>query len=1077
MLKEPPPLVQGAITRDATVKELEECLEEHKVLFIYGSTGLGKTTLARLLVSKSDRNWLWGSFRGIQPAQISEYLNRAANRINLLDLERNFVLDDLDLSKLSGFETNLIGLVFGAVASNGRVIITSQSKAPRDLFPKLWLEPHSECEAPYFTEAEIQALAESHGCDSSKQPEAWARLISTTTQGHPQLVHARVRSLNSRNWSQPAVADFIAPADIQEIKKQAARRLMEEIPSEASRTFAYRVSIIGSDFSRRMAMALAQVEPPIALPGEAFEVLVGPWVEQRSGDSYRISPLLAGVGQSTFGHEHLAALHEAVAFSYVQTETVSPFEASTALMHALAAKSEPALVVISKGLVTSQFDMWPVLADYLFWFVNMALAPGQSIFENNPAVNTTLRGVQFLVAANLTDKTTAITVAERWLSEIDQLEPEDFRNGIRLLAYSNIFMHYQVPFRPRFIISLLPEFDRLSKGHAELKVDVSDSEQRIPAIEDKLGRLDPVKGFVAFEVARIDGIDAFEELLDAFEGLSDEERNRYLEPFNDKDFSLSDQLVGRAWLPEVNKEQPDIERCIAAFERGIALGQKWEVITFVSAGCIAISVLRDEYLDDKDGALTALDEVESLLGKDEPNLLNQRAKVLSNKGENVQALGIWEKIFKGRWDKSGVDRAFAARFAGITAAVQEDWEKAEEFFRLGAELIKKTSGLGTMRVGFLGDFAFALWKQGKRQQALQGFANVLNELRELSNLSDLRIRALHAVVGHTIAWMYFDARDAHVEDHVEPAPGVMSSQARDEGFQEIEVRGLPITWHLLGGLESFLGLSIGIKARADEHTGDKTPILFQLSGHFDQIVRDFREADFENLGSHYVGMMRASLTSRQLDETGEDSLVPGDLLLLPTHFWDSQGNRNGFLYFVLAAVVALSARKPTQSIPFRKWKKEAREHGINYPELEKLFKFLEDKKEDPDKTNSLEMASFGIIQLSKETLAPSDLFRHHFYLLNLLSSVEWGRFVGDDLDSLVTNGWRFVANNQKFALRLPGINAPALIDACDDSSASGYQRVAKVLLLASDAAEVALAKEAQTMLEELASKTAPEVPR
>ena len=171
VLERPPPLVQGAHPRDAAVEDLAAQLNEHRALFLYGSTGLGKTTLARLLTNKVQQKWLWGSFRGISPEQLRQFFGRASNQINLLHLEPCFVLDDIDFTRLADFELVLIGFVFNALIGDGRVIITSQSRTPPSLFAKLWLSSECEREVPYFTEDEICHLAMAHGCvgDSGTQ--------------------------------------------------------------------------------------------------------------------------------------------------------------------------------------------------------------------------------------------------------------------------------------------------------------------------------------------------------------------------------------------------------------------------------------------------------------------------------------------------------------------------------------------------------------------------------------------------------------------------------------------------------------------------------------------------------------------------------------------------------------------------------------------------------------------------------------------------------------------------------------------------------------------------------------------
>ena len=110
------------------------------------------------------------------------------------------------------------------------------------------------------------------------------------TAGHPQLIHAHVRNLQYRGWPPVSETDFLKTEDLEQIRTTARRRLIDELPSEGTRYIAYRLSLITGEFSRQLALDLAQLPPPVALPGEAFDSLVGPWIETLGNDCYRVSP-------------------------------------------------------------------------------------------------------------------------------------------------------------------------------------------------------------------------------------------------------------------------------------------------------------------------------------------------------------------------------------------------------------------------------------------------------------------------------------------------------------------------------------------------------------------------------------------------------------------------------------------------------------------------------------------------------------------------------------------------------------------------------------------------------------------
>src|SRR5882724_3536667 len=104
-------LMERAASRTDLVNDLAGILRRHGVLFLRGSTGLGKTSLAQLLVDKLGGEWVWAGFRGRDPRQIAKHLRRAACEIKAHDLPPRVVLDDLDLGSLAQFERELLEFI------------------------------------------------------------------------------------------------------------------------------------------------------------------------------------------------------------------------------------------------------------------------------------------------------------------------------------------------------------------------------------------------------------------------------------------------------------------------------------------------------------------------------------------------------------------------------------------------------------------------------------------------------------------------------------------------------------------------------------------------------------------------------------------------------------------------------------------------------------------------------------------------------------------------------------------------------------------------------------------------------
>jgi hypothetical protein len=83
---------------------------------------------------------------------------------------------------------------------------------------------------PYFNEQDIASITRIHGLKDESRIEILSRILLATTGGHPQLVHARVRYLQQKNW--PVDPSLILTEDLDKERDVSRRRLIDDIPSE-----------------------------------------------------------------------------------------------------------------------------------------------------------------------------------------------------------------------------------------------------------------------------------------------------------------------------------------------------------------------------------------------------------------------------------------------------------------------------------------------------------------------------------------------------------------------------------------------------------------------------------------------------------------------------------------------------------------------------------------------------------------------------------------------------------------------------------------------------------------------------
>src|SRR2546427_710001 len=91
-----PDLPNPCAMRTELVDSLAKCVSENQFVAIQGSTGKGKSTLAKLLARKLGGNWLWTSFTDRSPQQISEELYRLAHHAAAQPRASSLLLDDFN---------------------------------------------------------------------------------------------------------------------------------------------------------------------------------------------------------------------------------------------------------------------------------------------------------------------------------------------------------------------------------------------------------------------------------------------------------------------------------------------------------------------------------------------------------------------------------------------------------------------------------------------------------------------------------------------------------------------------------------------------------------------------------------------------------------------------------------------------------------------------------------------------------------------------------------------------------------------------------------------------------------------
>ena len=1061
-LGSPIPRVTGAIGRTSLVKKIEALLTSTRVVFLHGSSGVGKTNLALLVTEEIGGTWLWAGFRGRSPDVVQQGLARAAYEVGAADGPVLMVLDDVEFGGISQFEREFIALIFAVIQRNGLVLVTGIARPPLQLFPKLWLPANCEVPVPYFDETEVSELLGAHGLSEIDKRSGWARVIFFSTSGHPQLVHARARSLSARGWPPVSLSDLTKSDDIERVREEARARLLQEFPSDATRRLAYRLSVVIGEFSRQLALAVGNASEAIQMAGEAFDHLVGPWIEREGDDRFRVSPLLGGAAENILLPGEIKAVHVAIARDYLNRHTLNQYEVGTAFFHAFMAKDLGALAVIANRIVMVDSGRIGLLYDAMTWFPHVSLEAGQHIVEDNTSVDLLLRLAQFKLAKVSTKTEDALKIVDRMEELLAAMEESDRKKQSEAMVYGFVLNTFDLRIPSQTVVRMLSRlidtattpglkeiYEKFGKNHPH----------NLPRVADNR----PEQLLFSYQAARISGLDDLAALVTALDELPNEKRNSLLAVCeSDSDFAAI--LIGQAWWSDLQDGNLDVGKAVATLQRVESTSRHWGARRLVRSCQVALSVIHDEYGHSVKLALAVLDAADAEF-PNAADLINQRSKVLFHANRDQEALVLAERALSLP-ELSNVEYVYTCRSAGIAAANLGNWARAADFFDLGAKRALRSSVQKPMGIGLKADAAIGYWKQGKRQESIAKFVEVLEQLDPIPFADDIKLRNLHATVRHCISWIHFEATRERSGQLADPHPGMCSNQDPHEGIKDHRIINISAAWLLLHRTEQALGLDCGIGTRAEKFSDANQP--FFVVGY--KRTLDFEAAlrmpPWNGVVPAFVRMQEAMLYSRELrvQEHEDKGWQPGEIPHLPDDYWKKAENWGLTCQALLAACINCLAHHPEQPFPVDQWREDLASLA---PFPSEVAAFLDVLEGHPADGSLYQEVGAGLVALHAGATSVATLWKTSFRVLNTFELLK--RWIGEDIDALITRRWLLAADNQRFAFGTPSLAIPAIKAACADETRKGLAKVATIVAVAAPYLSIRMAPEGKAMLERIAA--------
>jgi len=791
--------------RSELTRDLLDRARRNGTAFVTGSTGCGKTTVARLTTRMHEPSWCMLDLRENSADQIVQRLNLAAGALGAARY-RGIILDDLNEIEDPSARRAVARFLSALRRRDMLCLITAYSQPSSRALSELGLDENAHLAVPDLSLAEITALVATAGGDGGK----WSAAVQRASAwGHPQLVQAIISGLRARGWPEAehkSLLAFSPSADLEAERRAARGRIFLMLPQETS-TLLYRISILFGRFDRNLALSVGAIEPAVPEPGAHLDQLIGPWVELTVRGDMRISPLLQNAGTEILTPAEAKRVHETAAQNILGGPRVDIDRANFGFVHALLGEQEWLLTRLAYNIITASAETRRQLSE---WMGSLRLHRlDQKIYSSGlPGVPILLRLAQFLLIAEGGKPKTIRNCWRALQAELAELEDAKAREHFEYMILAKaLFSREAIAFLPDPVCLML-RFAVLSQRDPLKRATL---EQRTPSPD---GHTHGILGtfFISYAL-RIQSVPDLQRAFDTLDAASPTERTALLGDVSDMPGDAG-YVVNHAWLEESRRDTTDWPAHLEAYRRMAGQASTWGYRDLALRCHIARGIILDEYLKDPSAGLQALDAAEALLG-DDPALDRARAKIFFRRKDHEAALQLFRDNAGKMERQDPAARSYMLREAGISAAELGQWAEAREWFTAARETATSamSPNIKLMAIGLRADEALAAYMAGDVVVALKGLDVAFDELSPIDPAGSIEAGYRHRVVGHSALWLFGQATATPVRVGDEPTaivPG-MCSNPEPPDLNDLP-RGSPAyARYLLAQAEIASGVSAGIE--------------------------------------------------------------------------------------------------------------------------------------------------------------------------------------------------------------------------------------------------------------------------
>ena len=1039
------PQQKGIVPRDSLESSVTEILGTLGIVVLVGGSGLGKTTVARAVAVARGEAFFVVDFRNAGVDEARHRLDAVFARMgglppSILVLEDLNELDDPQLS------LSLARVIESLRRRNRNAIVTCYRKPSAKALTDAGIQRDCVVNCPYLSEEDAGSLVLLHGGD----PSTWGRLAYLAgAGGHPQLTHAFVSGIAARGWPVDEIPHIVgrglSSEDIDAARDAARRSLASALP-QPTRDLLYRLSLVIGDLHRPLALAIGQIPPQLTRAGECLDELVGPWIEARSHDRLRISPLARRFGTEMLTADEQQRVHETIALQMVTTSTLDPSDIDTILIHGLLGKSALSLAMLAYAVLTADSRTLALIAEHLLVF--RLLKTDTPIFSYDSLSSTLLRIAQFRLAVAGSEGTKVSTIAAALLTETDRMPNGEVKNFLEPLALLTVLGTTGAANYFDDWVPLLVRLEAMVESDPDLLGVVT-----AVGAEDA-DRWSFVSGLFHIGSANLASVERLEHVVNEVDKLSSARRASWLRPIADE-FSDYSVFINGPWVAQPQREALDAKEAAIRYQRMAEKTRAWGIRALTLQCSVAQAIMLDEYLNDADSALAVLENRSAEDGED--GILGRAmAKICFRRGDHAKALSILRSIadYVG---PSAVDRAFTLREAAIAAAKCGDLLQAEAWFLEASSAAQTTKlpDMTAMAIGLNADAAVTAFQSGNVTKALTRLVEVVDALAEVNPEETLRTAYCHRVIRHTVLWLQARIEGSAVKVGDEPIAMDVGTCSNPDPLPAIKDRPLghiDLTWYMLAEAETVAGIDIGVTSSLNDRIEQGPIPLMELYLQSRIIQMDIGRLDAVSFVSHFMSYLGSAVyvmkdlhrLKSTFDTTApERSRVPP----LPKNATQDpraeQLARDAFLAYAIRSVFSAqpdALSKLATSLADR--------FGASFPG-KALFDHW------AGNTGSLGQLDQRVLTVIKEILRAEHVKPDRFCLAGIIlfQRIDQSNFKGFLTDQLATwqrSGWKRILNTESFRLLRPRHTVPRIEEVLKIPT-NGRSFLAKLFLATAEA--------------------------